>query len=109
MLDSFNMFFEELHRVFSNQNQVATAELQRRSLKKTNSDANYSSDFRRLIFKRVLEKFNRPRQSFGCTLLVQTATITDQPTSPKHQPMEIESTITRRPVLTPQERQRRRD
>ncbi|OLY78064.1 Retrotransposon-derived protein PEG10 [Smittium mucronatum] len=145
MLDSFNIFIEELHRVFGNPNKVANAEQQLRRLKQTNSATNYASEFRRFqyyedlkddvkdlfarfdrpqslpeliylsikidnrLFERVLEKFNRPRQSFSYTPLVQLAVNTGQSKSPQHQPMEIEGTITHRPVLKPQERQRRRD
>ncbi|OMH83846.1 Retrotransposon-derived protein PEG10 [Zancudomyces culisetae] len=48
MLTDFELFTDEIQRVFGNPHQASTAERQLRRLKQTNSAANYATDFRRL-------------------------------------------------------------
>ncbi|OMH78677.1 Retrotransposon-derived protein PEG10 [Zancudomyces culisetae] len=156
MLTDFELFTEELHRVFGNPHQASTAERQLRRLRQTNSAVNYATDFRRLstltnwndsalcsqyyeglkdevkdqlarfdraenlnelidlsikvdnrLFERQLERTHRSRFAFNQPTIPRS-----DPTSPHQphtQPMEIDGTSTRRPPITPEERQRRRD
>lgn len=61
ILDSLDVFFKELHGVFGDPDQSATAERQLCLLKQTRSAANYATDFRRLA---ALTSWNDPSLCF---------------------------------------------
>ena len=48
ILNDFNLFVKELHHVFGDSDQSATAERELQRLKQTSSTASYASEFRRL-------------------------------------------------------------